>query len=100
MFYVSRPTLEKLRKTGSDGALYYDLLKEAVSDFLDDSAIPKSNLYDGDFVIKTKLSELKPDHYATIAYPFDISSEVDDKFGVVLHLGNGKGEAKDNEWTL
>lgn len=100
MFYVSRPTLEKLRKTKDEGALYHELLKEAVSNFLNDSAIPKSNLYDGDFVIETKLSNHKSDHYATIAYPFDISSEVDNKLGVVLHLGDGKHEASEGEWTL
>ena len=100
MFYISRPTLEKLRKTGSTGALYYELLKEAVTNFLDDSAIPKSNLYDGKFVIKTKLSNHHSEYYATIAYPFDVSSEVDNKFGVVLHLGDGKNEASEKEWTL
>ena len=96
MFYISRPTLEKLRKTGTDGARYYELLKETVKNFLDDHTLPKnSQSYDGDFFIQTKLSKQSPGHFATVAYPFDISSEVDKKYGVVLHLGDGRGEAEE-----
>ena len=92
MFYVSRPTLENLRKTGNDGRTTYELLKITVEKFL--AKIPPHTAYDDEFIIETNLfGEKNPTHYATICYPFDIQGEVDDKYGVVIHIG----EASNNQ---
>ena len=87
IFYISRPTLEDLRKPDKDG-LTVNLLRTIVQEFIEQN--PTSGRYDGDFIIKTEPRDTKDSDekkYATICYPFDISDEVDDKKGVLIHIG-------------
>ena len=88
IFYVSRPTLEMLRKPGKEGLATYTAVKETIEKFL--PRHPSSANYRADvepFTIGTLPCENK-DHslFCTLSYPFDIRDEIDNKLGVVLHV--------------
>ena len=87
IFYVSRPTLEKLRKPDKEGRAFYQTTKEVVDAFL--AAHQNANGFDGPFSIGTKggYQHSNKELYATLSYPFDIRDEVDNKKGVVIHVG-------------
>ena len=93
IFYVSRPTLEMLRKPGKEGLATYTAVKETIEKFL--PRHPSSANYRADvepFTIGTLPCENK-DHslFCTLSYPFDIRDEIDNKLGVVLHVSESDG---------
>lgn len=94
VFYVSRPTLEMLRKPGSEGNATYKAVKETIEKFL--SEHPSSTNFQADvkpFKIKTSRCDVKEDRlYCTLSYPFDIRDEIDNKLGVVLHVSDSTGD--------
>ena len=87
IFYISRPTLEKLRKPDKEGQAFYNTTKEVVDAFL--AAHQNANGFDGPFSIGTKggYQHFNKELYATLSYPFDIRDEIDNKKGVVIHVG-------------
>ena len=91
MFYISRPTLEMLRKPGKEGKLVHDTLKQAVEKFLSPEGpgyTPASAYRSDQFTVKTEAFDIeKQKSYATISFPFDIRDEVKHKLGVILHVG-------------
>lgn len=83
IFYISRPTLERLRKPDKDGTSVR-LLRNLVKEFLNKKEHTSSADFQGSFSIETKPHN---GQYSTFCYPFDINDEIDDKLGVLIHLG-------------
>ena len=98
IFFISRPTLETLRKTDQEGKIAHEILKNRVEAFLaegGDASPGDAHAYSGNFKLKTYTdprqnapSSTEERWYCTVAYPFDISNEVQNKVGVVFHIGN------------
>ena len=86
IFYISRPTLERLRKPEKDGNTV-KLLRRLVQEFLDKKEHESSANFQGLFSIETTPHN---GQYSTLCYPFDINDEIDDKLGVLIHLGEDK----------
>ena len=85
IFYISRPTLERLRKPDKNGTSVR-LLRKLVKEFLAKDENNSSAEFDGLFSIETRPHE--EGQYSTFCYPFDINDEIDNKLGVLIHLGH------------
>ena len=86
VFYISRPTLELLRKPGSEGRNAYHAVKMAVEAFLDKQ--PDANAFNvsNSFSINTSTFDVEhTEMYCTLSFPFDIRDEITNKLGVVIH---------------
>jgi len=101
IFYISRPTLEALRKPDKDGKTV-KRVRRIVQEFLRSN--PNALSQEGPFIIKTEPIAQEPNHddslaamqpYFTICYPFDITDEVDKKRGVLIHLGDAEDPKED-----
>ena len=97
IFYISRPTLEALRKPDKDGKTVHRV-RTIVQEFLE--ANSNALAHEDPFIIKTQPFVDNTDNdnlltnlhsYYTLCYPFDISDEVDNKRGVLIHLGQAEG---------
>ena len=102
IFYISRPTLEAARKPDREG-ITVELLKATVEDFLNSE--PVSTDFNESFNIRTEcksrnVNKKGESRYTTICYPFNINDEIDNKKGVLIHIGlspnvEGYAEMKD-----
>lgn len=86
IFYLTRPGLEFMRRPDNEGKTAYELVREEVRSFLaGESASPSGHLK-----LSTKTSRGDLGVYCTMIYPFDISSEIPGKYGIVIHVGSAK----------
>jgi hypothetical protein len=83
-FYISRPTLELLRRTDEESQMAFKCVTQSISEFLDNNKYSQN--YDGEFKIATKKYS-GHHHYATLTYPFDLMDEDRGCYGIVIHAG-------------
>jgi hypothetical protein len=104
IFYISRPTLESLRRADKEGKLAFRTIKRAVEGFIQEQ--PNARAYENEYIVETKLYDQISGPrdttipYITFAYPFDISDEVRgsmsrSKLGVYVHYGKISESDKD-----
>ena len=87
IFYISRPTLEAARKPDREGTTI-NLLRKIVKDFIVQNSF--SEHYEDNFKVET---QGHPEGwYATLCYPFDISDEIDQKKGVLIHIAEAESK--------
>ena len=99
VFYVSRPTLELLRKPGREGKAAYQAIKSVVKDFLEKNST--SIGFSDPFSVRTTTGHRhdSTEVYCTLSYPFDIRDEIDNKLGVVIHAAIAS-EAREDQIQL
>ena len=93
-FYISRPTLELLRRTDEESQEAFNLARSAIKYFLETTVT--SQKYDGHFKVTTRKNAGKQ-QYCSLTYPFSLMDEEIDCYGVVLHIG--KQWDAGVEWT-
>ena len=86
IFYLTRPGLEFMRRPDNEGKIAYELVRDEVKSFLAGEAANTSK----QLKLSTKTSRGGSGVYCTLIYPFDISSEIPGKRGIVIHVGSTK----------
>lgn len=97
VFFISRPTLEALRRADQEGKKAFVTLKREIEGFL--QRLPIADQYRADFSVQTHIGERTDPAstpYVSFAYPFDVSEELraqsgSDKLGVYVHYGTSSG---------
>lgn len=93
VFFISRPTLEALRRADHEGKKAFITIKQQIEVFLDEQ--PSALQFRGDFSVQTHVGKGRDPAstpYVSFAYPFDVSEELrargsHGKLGVYVHYG-------------